>query len=144
MKAMIWKCAWLVSLVMLSSSPRGVLVSASDVGIIGLSYDIVGKSTAEPGPASILTVRLKIKNVGRSAIDKVTARVAGTRGIGVDLDHIFFGLIESGETLTSDSFDLVVEPDNCQDVKPCGIVWEVEYWTRYGTGIVEKVSGYLQ
>jgi hypothetical protein len=81
--------------------------------------------------------------VGESAIDKVAAYVAATRGIAVDFDHVFFGLIEGGETLTSEELDLVLETGNSQSVQP-GIVWNVEYWTRYGTRVVQRVLTHLQ
>jgi hypothetical protein len=139
MKGIMVKCMWPAILVLLFSFPTGVVVSASDVGNITLSYDIVEKDAADTGNILTLTVRLKIKNIGESAIDKVTAHVAGTEGIAAGLDNIFFGLIESGQTLTSEQFDLVVETGTSQDVQP-GIVWEVEYWTRYGTGVVEQIS----
>lgn len=139
MKGIMVKCMWPAILVLLFSFPTGVVVSASDVGNITLSYDIVEKDAADTGNTLTLTVRLKIKNIGESAIDKVTAHVAGTEGIAAGLDNIFFGLIESGQTLTSEQFDLVVETGTSQDVQP-GIVWEVEYWTRYGTGVVEQIS----
>ncbi|MBW2170381.1 MAG: hypothetical protein JRF69_00135 [Deltaproteobacteria bacterium] len=130
---------WSAILVLLFSFPKAVVVSASEVGKITLSYDIIEKDTADTGHTLTLTVHLKIKNIGGSAIDNVTAHVAGTEGMAVGLDNIFFGLIENGQTLTSEQFDLVVETGNSQDVQP-GIVWEVEYWTRYGTGVVEQVS----
>ena len=61
----------------------------------------------------------------------------------MDFDHIFFGLIESGETLTSEELDLVLETGNSPNVQP-GMVWDVEYETRYGTASVVKVPTYLQ
>jgi len=144
MRGMVLKCIWIATLVLLLSIPNAVVVSASGEGNITLSYDVAGKDTTDAGHILTLTVRLRIKNIGQSAIDKVTARVAGTEGVAAGVDHIFFGLIESGETRTSDTFDFVVETGNAEDVKRRGIVWAVEYWTRYGTGVVEKVVTYLE
>lgn len=139
MSRIVLKCIWSAILVLLFSFPNGVVVNASDEGNLMLSYDIIGEDTSDTGHASTVTVRLKVKNPGETAIDKVTAYVAGTRRIAVSLDNIFFGLMESGQTLTSEQFDLVVETGNSQDVQP-GIVWKVEYWTRHGTGAVEVIS----
>ena len=133
------KCMCSAILVLLFSFPKGVVVNASDEGNLALSYDIIGRDSTDTGHASTVIVRLKVKNTGETAIDKVTAYVAGTKGIAVNLDNIFFGLIESGQTLASEQFDLVVETGNSQDVQP-RIVWRVEYWTRYGTGDVELIS----
>lgn len=133
------KCMWPAVLVLLFSFPTGSVANASGEGRIGLSYDIVEKGTTDTGRVATVTVRLKIRNVGESAIDKVTAYVAGTKGIAVGLNSIFFGLIESGQTLASEQFDLVIETGNSEDVQP-GIVWRVEYWTRHGTGDVELIS----
>jgi len=139
MKRIMLKCIWLAILVMVFSFPTGVVVDASDEGNLALSYDIVERNTTDAGHASAVIVCLKVKNTGETAIDKVTAYVAGAKGIAVSLDNIFFGLIESGQTLTSEQFDLIVETGNSQDVQP-RIVWKVEYWTRYGTGVVEVIS----
>ena len=139
MKRITLKCMWPAVLVLLFSFPTGDVASASGEGRVGLSYDIVEKGTTDTGRAATATVRLKIENVGENPIDKVTAYVVGSRGMVVGLDSIFFGLIESGQTVASEQFDLVVETGNSEDVQP-GIVWRVEYWTRYGTGDVELIS----
>lgn len=144
MKRTMLKCVLLATLVLFLSSPTAVVESASDVGEISLSYDIVEKSVDDTGGISTLTVRLVVKNIGECAIDKVTAYVAETRGMAVGFDRIFFGLIESGETITSDSFEIVVETGNSQEVKRRGILWSVEYETRYGTLVVNKVPTYFE
>jgi hypothetical protein len=139
MRRITLKRMWLAILLLFLSFPTGIVVSASDEGNLALSCDIIGRDTTDTGHALTVTVRLKVKNIGETAIDKVTAYVAGTRGMAVDLDNIFFGLIESGQTLTSEQFDLVIKSGASQDVQP-GIVWKVKYWTRYGTGVVEVIS----
>lgn len=144
MKRTVLKSAILGTLVLFLSCPTAIVASASDAGNISLSYDIVGKSVGDAGGTSILTVRLEVRNTGECAIDKVTAYVAGTRGMAVGFEHIFFGLIESGQTVTSDSFEVAVETGNSQHVKRRAILWSVEYETRYGTAVVEKISTYFE
>jgi hypothetical protein len=144
MKRMMSIYIALATLVLLLSFPRGVVESASDDSDILLSYDVVDEGISDSGHTSTLTVRLNIKNIGETAIDKVTAYVVGTKGMAVDFDHIFFGLIESGETMTSVSFDLVVETGNSQDIKRRGIVWDVRYERRNGTAAVSRVRTYFR
>jgi hypothetical protein len=144
MRRVMFKWFWAQIFVLLLSFSSMFVGSTSGAGNIGLSYDIVAKDTNSTNHSLTLTMRLKIKNTGENAIDKVTARVAGTMGMAVGINQIFFGVIERGETITSDSFDIVVETDHVEDVKPLGIMWEVAYWTRYGTGVVEKGWTYFQ
>jgi hypothetical protein len=144
MKGSVLKGIRLASFMVLLSFSWAAPVSGSGANNIMLSYDFVEKDTTDTGHTLTLTIRLKINNVGEGAIDKVTAYVTGTEGMAVSFDHIFFGLIEGGETRTSDSFELVVEKGNSQEVSRRGIVWDVEYETRYGTHVVEKVPTHFQ
>jgi hypothetical protein len=144
MRRMMFKWFWAQIFVILLSFSNAFVASTSVAGNIDLSYDIIAKDTSKTNHTIALAVRLKIRNTGESAIDKVTAHVAGTMGMAVNIDYIFFGIIESGDTVTSDSFDVVVERDDVEGAKPLGIMWEIRYWTRCGTGVVEKGWTYFQ
>jgi hypothetical protein len=144
MKRTTLKCFLLAALVLCWSSPKTVVAGASDAGNVSLSYDIIEKSVGDPGGTSRLTVRLSVRNTAQDAIDKVTAYVAGTTGMTVGFDQIFFGLIESGQTIRSDIFEIVIETGNLQDIKRRAILWSVEYETRHGTAVIEKVATYFQ
>lgn len=137
MKRSVLKCVLLAAVVLFRASPTTVVARASDTGRISLSCDIVEKNVADTHGTSTLTVRIGVRNTGEYAIDKVTAYVAGTRGMAVGFDQIFFGLIESGQTITSDTFRIAVETGNSQGVKHRAILWRVEYETRYGTAVDE-------
>jgi hypothetical protein len=130
--------------VLLSFFPEAVVGKASGNSDIAVSYEVVGKDNGGGSQACTLSVHLKIKNIGGSAIDKVTAYVAGTRGMVVGFDHIFFGLIERGQTLASDRFEILIEADHSPEVERRGILWGVEYETRSGTAVIHKVSTYLE
>jgi hypothetical protein len=89
-----------------------------------------------------MVVKLRVKNKGLAPIYDTVARVNYTSNVSIDKDEIYFGYIDTGETLLSpESFTIIIDvgPSD-QDAPQAEAVWQVEYKDSDGNFIVKEIS----
>ncbi len=132
------KFVWLIAFVVFVGFPieKDVLAEESNSSI-ELSYRFL-EGYNDDQTLNML-VKLRAKNISGAPISNLVASVSFVENIRVDIDTIYLGDINNGDTrLSTESFNISYEGSSTQDRPQTKVIWKVEFDDVHGNQIVEE------
>jgi hypothetical protein len=114
-------------------------VSAGETGIVKLNFKIIESGIDEKQIVTV--VKLKAKNNSRTALSNLNVRLLETENMSIDIDAIYIGDVESGQTIISSELITITADNSPSQEEPTTTksVWQVEFRNSKDEYITEEI-----